>query len=446
MGKSTISVAVIGSGPAGLAAADSLCSAGFEVTVFDKNSEAGGKVKTVQVGDAQVDVGAIAGVRGAGPFGTDFDPIFELTDRYGIRTRRFTHVVTYDVQRGTYHFGVRLRDALGAAAPLAKYLLMHRFRWRGHREGEIGDELSPELKQPWSELLRSTGLESIARAFQTFLVSAGYPPDMAAFHQASYLDPGIILAVLLRRGVETWVGGYQQVFKRLQAELAERGVSFRFRHAVQSIKSARERADRAQVTVVANGESLRFDEVFVACDVGPLLRHGVLDISDEYRSILEQLHDTLDYRSVVCRVQGLPDFGRVSIGHVPAHARRAGWPVLYCQQVPGLYVWYVEGSDRARGRLGREEIEANLRTTVARIVPGARLQEVEHYAEWDYAPHPSADAVRAGVLHALKAKQGTDGLTFLLAAASFETTARAMQNARAVTSRLLPVIQERHHG
>jgi hypothetical protein len=117
--------------------------------------------------------------------------------------------------------------------------------------------------------------------------------------------------------------------------------------------------------------------------------------------------------------------------------------VLYCQQVSGLYVWYAEGTDLTTGhRSTAEDIERNLDATVKRL--GGTLERVEHYEEWRYAPHASAEAVRDGVLHTLKRKQGEDGLTFLLAAASFETTARSMQNARDVVRRMIPIILTRH--
>jgi hypothetical protein len=430
------SVAIIGSGPSGLAAADRLAEAQFQVTVFEKEGEAGGKVKTIRIGDYFIDIGAIAGARRVGPFATDYDPIFALSDRYGIATRRFADTVTYDIDRGTHHFGVRLRDAIAVAPSLARYLLLHALKWRGHKRGEIGDDLSSELRMPWSELLKARGLGEMARVFQTLLTSAGYAPDMAAFHQASYFDPGLIFSVIARGGVESWVGGYQAVFKRLQAELADRGVVFRFHHQVRAIVRG---ANGRRPSVTANGERREFDHVFVACDVGPLLRHGVLEVSEDLRAILDQLHEVVDYRSIVCRIRGLPDCGRYSLGHVPAHSGHPTWPVMYCQQAPGLYTFYVEGTDRATGRrAGAEEIEANLRATVARLMRGAVLEKIEHYAEWEYAPHARAEAVRAGVLDRLKELQGKEGLAFLLAAASFETTARVMQNARAVTERLLP--------
>src|SRR5690348_12280156 len=122
---------IVGAGPAGLSAAAVLRAAGFGVTVFDRQREAGGKVRTIRIGDASIDVGAIVGVRRVGPFGTDYDPIFELSDRFGLETRTFDTAVTYDVAKRTHHFGVRARDAAKATLPLVKYTLLHALKWRG---------------------------------------------------------------------------------------------------------------------------------------------------------------------------------------------------------------------------------------------------------------------------------------------------------------------------
>ena len=50
-------VGVVGSGPAGLAAAWALAEAGVRVTLYDRRSEPGGLLRTVELGGARADVG-----------------------------------------------------------------------------------------------------------------------------------------------------------------------------------------------------------------------------------------------------------------------------------------------------------------------------------------------------------------------------------------------------
>lgn len=434
---SDVSIAVIGAGPGGLAAAKELNAQGFKVTVFDRNPSAGGKVKTVTIDGHAIDVGAIAGAMRFGPFGTDYDAIFELSKSLGIGTRKFEVSTAYDLQAGK---PLERTQSWAKMLPgIAKYVALQLFSWTGQHDGEIGPGLSDELKKTWGEVLEARGMESVEDAFQPLLTSAGYPPELAAFHQASYLDPSTLAAMLLQRGLYVWEGGYQRVFQRLSDQLMHKGVSFVYGADVSSIA----RNDEAMEITTPAGTQ-RFDEVVVACDASKLLESGTLKASDKTRDLIAKTDNAVDYRVVVCRVTGLPDHGKLSTGSIPENIGRPGEPLLYCQQAPGLYTFYAYGTGADGKVVDDETLIANIRATVPKMSPGAKLESVAHIERWAYAPHAKAEDVQNGFLDDLYALQGRDGLAFVLAAASFETTARVMQHGKAVAERVGAIYDDRY--
>ncbi|MBG0826457.1 FAD-dependent oxidoreductase [Planomonospora sp. ID67723] len=76
-------VIVIGAGLAGLAAANALASAGVEVLVLEARDRLGGRIRTVETGGADVDLGA------AWIHNPQGNPLTELCDRAGIRRRPY---------------------------------------------------------------------------------------------------------------------------------------------------------------------------------------------------------------------------------------------------------------------------------------------------------------------------------------------------------------------
>jgi phytoene dehydrogenase-like protein len=437
--------AVVGAGVSGLTAAAELRRAGFAVTVFEAAAEVGGKVRSLRIDGRAVEVGAVAGVRSLGCVRTDFDPIFRLAARYGLKSRKFETQVVYDLERGSAESGPSARGVgrvLRALWPLAKYAALQVFRWRGNRGGEIG-ELSPELRDSWSSLVERRRLQPLADLLQPLLTNAGYTPDMPAFYQTQYVNPRSLLSLLWHRGPFFWEDGYQRVYQRLCAELEKQGVDFRLGQAVERIEAEPEGG--GGVRLRANGSTARWDEAVVACDVGPLLERGVLELPTATRELLARASDAVDYRTLVLRIRGLPDEGRLSLGHLPDNAGRAGQPMLYAQQAPGVYSVWFYGTDAASGHVfDVAELVDNTQTALARAVPDARVTAVEHHERWRYAPHASVPALHDRVLEQLRDRQGERGLTFLLAASSFEVTASVMKHARAVIRRLQPVWRAKH--
>lgn len=434
---SDVSIAVVGAGPGGLAAAQELIAQGFKVTVFERNPSAGGKVKTVMIDGHAIDVGAIAGAMRFGPFGTDYDPIFELSKELGVATRQFELSTAYDLQAGKPF--ERTQSWTKLLPGVAKYVALQLFGWRGQHDGEIGPGLSDELKKTWSEVLRSRGMESVEDAFQPLLTSAGYPPELAAFHQASYLDPSTLAAMLLQRGLYVWEGGYQQVFQRLADRLSREGVRFIYGADVSSIA----RNDEAMEITTPSGTQ-RFDEVVVACDASKLLESGTLKASAKTLDVIAKTDNAVDYRVVICRVTGLPYYGKLSTGSIPENIGRAGEPLLYCQQAPGIYTFYAYGTGADGKPVDDETLIANIAKTIPKMSPGAKLESVAHTERWAYAPHAKAEDVQNGFLDDLYALQGREGLAFVLAAASFETTARVMQHGKAVARRVGAIYDDRY--
>jgi protoporphyrinogen/coproporphyrinogen III oxidase len=262
-------VAVIGAGPAGLAAAWELAAAGVSVVLYDSAPRPGGLLRTETLAGARVDVGVQL-------VGSPHTALFGLAERAGARAllqrspgrdalwrRGRAHAITYG--------SVTSMIASSALPTTLKLKLAARYLPFLHRhahELDVNDPAGGGGARFDDESIAEWGRRELGDDFVELLVH----PLLAAYYGASPEETGAgIYHALARVGTDVTLyavaGGFGALADALLIALEERGVRFAPASAVTSVRPAPpdgvlvdgERYDGAVVAVPANRAAALLD-------------------------------------------------------------------------------------------------------------------------------------------------------------------------------------------
>jgi predicted NAD/FAD-binding protein len=259
----TMKVAVVGSGIAGLAAARALATAGRAVTMFEAADRPGGHVYTVDAGGVAVDLGFIV-------FNHDRYPALSgLLDELGIASRpttmSFSVALPGDLEWGSAGLGAVFADRRRLVDLRHWRFIAHvlAFVRRARRDLDAGLAARASLDD---YLARRGASRALRDGFVVPLAAAlwSLAPDRCGAFPAEtflrFLDQHGMLRPLRPLAWRTVVGGSRRYVDALLARLRATG---QFALELATAVSCVER-DPAGVTVVAAGRERRYDRIVIA--------------------------------------------------------------------------------------------------------------------------------------------------------------------------------------
>ncbi|MEU0943502.1 FAD-dependent oxidoreductase [Streptomyces canus] len=409
-------VAVVGAGPSGLAAARELERAGHRVTVLEEQATVAGKCQSVHVDGHAFDLG--------GHICTNrYERIAQLLTELDVATERTSRY--------------RVLDAGGRAVRQSMAFLrdgsLQRYRALREREfpriGEPGLAHSARaLAAPVADWLAEHGLRSMAESFGTGYTAAGYghlDDDIPALYFVKYaemtglLDPGPEL--LGHAGDFTVVGGFATLWRRVAEELKDVRCGVR-------VTSVERREDA--VRVHTDSGPVEADDVVLA--VAPDRVLPVLDATDEEHDLAARIRGNA-YHTTLAAASGLPGDAFYFLAAHTESGETAGHCVSYHHRYPDSEV----RTFYSYGRPG--DVTTLLREDVAAL--GGRLEEVHLRREWAFMPHFGSADLAAGALDRLDALQGRHRTFHVGGLPAFELVECTVAHAQDLVRRHFPPVR-----
>lgn len=422
-------IAVVGAGPAGLTAAWTLRELGYDrVTVFEREAEVGGKVRSVTVDGQSYELGAYVVTE-------EYDTVLNLVQRHGLELREAPPRMVLDItgEHGPRGFGSWLLDERGVGESI---LALLRYLKLTRRYAELYEpglrRVPPELSTPFATFQHDRMIEPVGLLFQPVFCSLGYGyyEEMPALYPLKFMDRskvGIVLRSAL--GVDQdWPKLFTEGFQGLWRAVASDLPDVRTSTAVTALRRVRGDGP-TRVEVTANGVTEVFDHVIFAAS--PDVARWLLDCTAEEEALLSQVRH-LTYTATLFRAEDLDPLDGIT-GYVAQHQTPAtrGRTLLVSSPHAGskVYLAYQLAGDDQDGQL----LQAWLREDVVAL--GGRVTEVLEHARWRYFPHVGPDAVAEGWHARMDDLQAADGLSWVGGALNFETVEDSAAQARALVER-----------
>ncbi|MEO3808285.1 FAD-dependent oxidoreductase [Sphaerisporangium sp. B11E5] len=409
-------VCVVGAGASGLTVARELERLGHRAVVLESAGEVAGKAASVRVDGRAYDLGAHICT-------TRYTELMSLACELGVETEPATPALVYDTAR-------RRADPVPFPAPevIGRYRhLRDEYFPHAGRTGLVHSGAA--LARPATHLLRELGLNGLITALGTGYTSAGYGPltgDIPALYFVTYAEhTGLIPAnhsLDRRSGTFTIKGGFARLWRQVAEELTDVRVGAR-------IESIERRPDG--VTVRTGSGVVEADDLVLTVPLDrvlPLLATP----TDLERHVASRIR-TIDYRTVVCRVSGVPRHGFFLFpgpaeGLVAYHSRYADQDVCTC------YCYGAEGLDE-------DALVARTAESLERI--GGRLEEVDRVVRWPFMPHFGTADVASGILDRIERSQGVERTYHAGSLLAFELIEANIAYARELVRRFFTTPAER---
>ena len=415
--RADLRIAIVGGGPAGLAAADALLAQGYRaVTLFEQSEAVGGKVLSVTVDGHSLELGAQM-------LPENYETVASVAERVGVPLVPSTG---YAAARGDSRslvnqqleeadvWWTRLQAAAGGTFGRD---------WVGGRGAR-----STALATPLRAWLERHDLLPLPELVRSLWIDFGYGElDLAvpAYFFVEYLR----MAVATPRLTHRCEGGNQRLLEAMAADLVAQGAQLRLSTAVVQITP-----DKDTVLLTpAGGPPEVFDEVILAA---PHTLARALPLGEPLRALLSR-YRTLRYGIVIARTEGLALDQRV----IPVDPSWSdGLISLSMPMGDGLVSLTAYGPPLSDTdpQAEAQAIERSIEAVLARL--GGRLVEVCCIKMWDYFPHLLPEDM--STMLDLEALQGARGLWVTGAAVSFEAVEHVMRHARSLVETAFPAIAE----
>ncbi len=283
-------VIIIGAGPGGLTAAMLLAARGFQVEVFEKNKQVGGRNRAIEKDGYTFDVGP-----------TFLMMKFVLDEMFSLAKRKSEEYLKFKKLDPMYHLVFRDRDMyVSADFDKMKQEISRVFPGQEHglekfyrREKRRYDRLYPCLLKDYSyfhrffekEFRRSIPILSAGRSLYGILGDYFDNQDLrlSFTFQSKYLGMspwecpgafGLIPFVEHEFGIYHVIGGLNKISTAMQRVAEEHGAVFHLGSEVKQVLVE----DRAAVGVeLAGGEKIKADDVMINTDFGHAMTHLIPD-------------------------------------------------------------------------------------------------------------------------------------------------------------------------
>lgn len=424
------SVAVIGAGPAGLAAAEKLQSNGFDVTIFEKDPRIGGKCYSI---DCEDDHGIVE--LGAVQVGIGYPIVNRYVEETGLHLRDYwpssslrwsdDNKPIYQTFRQEYW---PVRDSFAIAREL--FVMRNALK----RFAEINDSdfdyfpPNSEFMLPFETWADQLGLDHFKEDYRVWMTSYGYGllSEVPTYLALSLINSSFGLYTMRTRNMNLRMiaEGYGGLMHAMV---------YHYHLNVKSGVNVTE-IDRTDdnVTVHYNERGRqhkveKFDHLVVACGLSCINEFFSDDeMTKEERKLVQDMVFS-PYDVVIADVPELPKGGYV----VPQNLHEYGRVSLISKNSAGgneVILWVPRGGqasvDRSIPRPSEEKLRSIVEEDMARF--GFTVKKIVKTQYWDtYFPHfGNADSY-----HLLHSIQGKNRTIYVGSMARFEIVERAMSHA-----------------
>lgn len=383
------SVAVIGAGAAGIAAADFLKQNGYRVEVFEKNNRVGGKCHTMRAsqGYGVVELGAIQ-------VGPAYNIVMEYAKELGHSLRQYWQPNILrphpdggaEIKRLGSHYTPYMRTpALIRESHILSAALE---RYREIDEEQLSNiPLTSEFNMPFEEWADELGLKHFKEIFRIWITSYGYGnlKQIPAYLPLNLIGAsyGLALMTRLNMNLRMLSKGYEALIEGI-VETHQLDVKLGV-----NISRITRNNDEVKIFYEKEGTSYEkaFDRLVLACGF-ECINEIIAQPTAEETALINELYFT-PYDVVIARVEGLQKGGYV----LTENLHQSNHVTLISKNSAGsedtiLYV--PRGQLRKAGqkpiRPTKEELEQTVRDDMAAL--GFNQTQILHVQFWDnYFPH-----------------------------------------------------------
>ena len=430
-GASDLRIAIVGAGASGLTAAHTLKELGYRnVTVFEKESDVGGKIQSLRVGELRAELGAVF-------TSPDYRLTLDLADRFGVP------YVRYDVPRyvldGSGHkrtfqeFLVARYTPAEIARAIENYaLVLQRFP-QINQDGFAN--LPADLAMTFDRFAAKYGFVPVAEVARSLMTGFGY--DYYETVPAAYVMKLLPWLVKLGpAGLESppyfvFPGGFQSLWRAVATPL---DVRLRTRVARIERRPADGQGERNAVRLTLDGgERREFDAVIVSAPLDVVPKLVALPPAEQalFAKVTTSRYFVTLFVSVLlaqAETVFVHEHGRPqNINHVSVWGNPGGnGPV---------FIGYQLADRNTNGGHLFGTLALDVFNLGGGLFAFPLLQK-----EWSYFPRVGTGPLQDGFFDKLDAVQGAGGVYFVGSGLSFETVEHTARFARSLVRRHFPAV------
>ncbi len=389
-------IAIIGAGAAGLTAADTLKDKGYSnVTLFEKNSYAGGKCRSVEIEGYMHELGA-------GIIAHNNKTVIDIAHKYNVALDPviFGSSMFVNGETGQQLPELTTSQKRRRSAELVKYgSLLLRYRSSiaaGHTHTH------KDLMVPFTEFAAKHDLQFLKDDMEAFFTGYGYGyfENVPAVYVLKYYNLATIKSFLSKK-IYTLPGGIQHLWTTVAKHH-----NIRFNSQITKI----ERGETIHIHTKNNVE--QFDTLVFASPLDEAMQYT--NGSEEEQELFSKIQ-YIDYRTIACSVEGLPH----SDGYIPDNysPSRAGHPVFWHHRHENTNTFTFYAMPKAKTK--DEEVVKHAESLISSM--GGTLIKVHGVTRWKYFPHVHQKEMEQGYFKKLERLQGQNHTYYVGELLNFST-------------------------